>query len=260
MSDNAAGLHVLFVDDEVENTSIMKRTLRRYHTIYVANSGRSALELMASQHIDVVFADQRMPEMTGVEFLERCRDLYPETYRVLLTGYTDITALVNAINRCELDSYLSKPWTKETLLEQIDRAVERRARVAEQPHRPLPGTPLDILVADDEPENLNLLERVLGRTHRLYRASNGRESLEVLAKHHIDLAIVDQRMPEMAGSTFLERSKLLAPDLIKIMITAYSDVEVIIEAINNAKVHKFLYKPYDPKHLREVIDQLLARR
>lgn len=256
-NDEQKRLTILFVDDEVENTTVMQRTLRRYHDVFVANSGSDALALLASQTFDVILADQRMPNMTGIEFLEKAKELAPEAYRVLLTGYADIQALIAGINRCGISRYLTKPWTKETLLEEIHRALEQKANPTAD--RLSPKAQYNILVVDDEETNLSLLKRALGRIHNVFLAHNGEEALEILQQHPIDVAIVDQRMPKMAGNTFLEQSERYNKDLIKIMITAYTDIDVIVDAINHAKVHKFLHKPFNPKDLPAIIDEFVGK-
>ncbi|HNF85166.1 MAG TPA: response regulator, partial [bacterium] len=89
---------ILVVDDEVDNLDLLKRTFRREYNVYSANSAAEALKLLDEREFAVIVSDQRMPEMTGVEMFQKAREKYPQTIRILLTGYTDIKALVDAIN------------------------------------------------------------------------------------------------------------------------------------------------------------------
>ena len=101
---------VLYVDDERSNLTGFKYMFADDYDVFVAESGAEALELLSRESISIVITDQRMPEMTGVEFLEKVVDHYPDTTRIMLTGYSDITAVVDAINRGHVFHYFRKPW------------------------------------------------------------------------------------------------------------------------------------------------------
>lgn len=115
---------ILVVDDEVDNLDLLKRTFRREYNVHTANSAQEALRLLETQEFAVIVSDQRMPEMTGVELLQRAREKYPYTIRILLTGYTDINALVDAINMGHVYRYVTKPWSREEIVMTVKRAVE----------------------------------------------------------------------------------------------------------------------------------------
>ena len=117
---------LLLVDDEVNIATSLKRMLRSdgYH-ILTATSGMEGLELLASNRIGVIISDQRMPEMTGVEFLHRVKQLYPDTVRIVLSGYTDLKSVTDAINDGAVYKFLTKPWEDEQLREQVHEAFHR---------------------------------------------------------------------------------------------------------------------------------------
>lgn len=115
---------ILVVDDEIDNLDLLKRTFRREYNVHTANSAQEALRLLEDQEFAVIVSDQRMPEMTGVELLQRAREKYPFTIRILLTGYTDINALVDAINMGHVYRYVTKPWSREEIVMTVKRAVE----------------------------------------------------------------------------------------------------------------------------------------
>ncbi len=114
-----------------------------------------------------------------------------------------------------------------------------------------------ILIVDDEAENLNLLANVLGDRHHLHKARDGRTALEALRRHPIDMILTDLRMPGMTGVELLEESRRVRPDSVRILITAYPDVENAIQAINRGEVKRYIAKPFDPAELRTLIDQEL---
>ena len=107
-----------------------------------------------------------------------------------------------------------------------------------------------ILVVDDEPDNLLLLERVLRREYNVFSANSGAEALEFLEGMDVDMIISDQRMPNMTGAELLGQAYLRNPDQVRILLTAYSDVKDIIAAINAGHIYQYLGKPWDPDELK----------
>ncbi|MGC9503054.1 response regulator [Baaleninema sp.] len=113
-----------------------------------------------------------------------------------------------------------------------------------------------ILVVDDEPDNLDLLERVLHPLYTVVRATSGQEALNCLARDsEIAVIVSDQRMPKMSGTEFLSLTATQYPDVIRIILTAYTDVEDLVEAINSGKVFKYVTKPWHVDELRTVVRQ-----
>jgi two-component system, sensor histidine kinase and response regulator len=115
---------VLYIDDEEKNLTSFRSVFRKEYKIYVAQSAQEGIELMEKHPIHLVITDQRMPNMTGVEFLERIVDKYPDVTRIILTGYSDVEAIIQAINKGRVYRYITKPWRKEELKETIDNALE----------------------------------------------------------------------------------------------------------------------------------------
>ncbi|MGB3404976.1 MAG: response regulator [Microcoleaceae cyanobacterium] len=115
-----------------------------------------------------------------------------------------------------------------------------------------------ILVVDDEPDNLDLLYRTFHRGYKVFRAVSGQEALEILTQQP-DLAVIisDQRMPRMSGTEFLSIAADQYPDAIRILLTGYTDVEDLVEAINAGKVFKYVTKPWDALELTAIVQQAL---
>ncbi len=115
-----------------------------------------------------------------------------------------------------------------------------------------------ILVVDDEPDNLDLLYRTFYREYKVLRATSGPAALELLAKEgDISVIISDQRMPMMSGTEFLSLTATQYPDIIRIILTGYTDVEDLVEAINAGKVFKYVTKPWEAEELKAVVRQAL---
>ena len=116
---------VLYVDDEENNLFSFKATFRVKYNILTAISGDEALKILEAKQIHIIISDQRMPEMTGVEFLEIVLGKFPDPMRILLTGYADMAAVVDAVNKGKIFHYLTKPWNEEELDLTINRAYEK---------------------------------------------------------------------------------------------------------------------------------------
>lgn len=126
---------LLLVDDEEAILSSLKRLFRRDgYQILTATSGAQGLELLAGQPVGVILSDQRMPGMTGIEFMREARRLYPHTVRMTLSGYTDLQSIIGAVNEGALYKFLTKPWDDDLLRTHVAQAFEQGELAAEN-HR-----------------------------------------------------------------------------------------------------------------------------
>ncbi len=116
---------ILLVDDEPEILFSLRGLLRREFDLHTAQSGAEALALLQQQPIHVIIADQRMPEMTGVELLQRVQKDYPQAIRIVFTGYADLKAVIDAVNRAQIYRYLTKPWDPDEFREVLHQACDR---------------------------------------------------------------------------------------------------------------------------------------
>ena len=134
------GQTLLLVDDEPNILNSLSRLLRREaYQILTASSPLEAFEVLAKHPVQVILSDQRMPEMSGTEFFSRVRQLYPDTIRIVLTGYTDLDSVTGAINRGAIYKFLTKPWDDDLLREQVReafRVAKERRHLAADPACP----------------------------------------------------------------------------------------------------------------------------
>lgn len=115
---------ILYLDDEVDNLTAFKAVFRRFYNIYIAENADIAQEILAQQSVDLIVCDQRMPGKTGVEFLEEISRTHPDVIRMILTGYSDMQAIIDAINKGKVYHYITKPWKFEELKVIFDNALE----------------------------------------------------------------------------------------------------------------------------------------
>ena len=124
---------LLLVDDEENIISALVRLLYRSgYNILRANSGKKGLELLANNRVGVIISDQRMPEMTGMEFLSQVKELYPNTVRIVLSGYADLDSVMDAINHGAIYKFITKPWDEETLCANIAEAFEHHELIRQK--------------------------------------------------------------------------------------------------------------------------------
>ncbi len=116
---------VLVVDDEIDNVEALERLFRKSYTVYKATSAKDALPFLNKTDLAVIISDQRMPEMTGVEFLAESIKVTPDAIRILLTGYADIESVISAVNSGHIYRYITKPWDPVDLTNTVQKAVER---------------------------------------------------------------------------------------------------------------------------------------
>lgn len=172
--DNPPAL--LFIDDEPNILSALKRLFRPHgYRIFTADSGAQGLALLEREPVDLVVSDMRMPGMSGAEVLEQVRLKHPETIRILLTGYADISSTIAAINRGEIYRYIDKPWNEDEIVLTVKQALERKMLLSEKQR-------LEALTRRQNEElkelNAGLEDKVRARTEEL------RQTMDQLSVAH----------------------------------------------------------------------------
>jgi len=124
MDTNTNHIHVLYVDDEENNLAAFKASFRRNFTVFTALSADEGEKVLKENEIHVLITDQRMPERPGTELLAQAVKNYPDQTRIMLTGFSDIEALKDAINNGQIFQYLQKPWNDTELQDIIEKAYE----------------------------------------------------------------------------------------------------------------------------------------
>ncbi len=131
-------IKVLYIDDEKNNLTSFKANFRVDFEVFIAESAKEGKDILEKQNIHIIITDQRMPVMTGVEFLESIMEEYPNPIRILLTGYTDLETVIEAVNKGKIYQYVRKPYVADELKALILQAYheydnrEKLRRVNEQ--------------------------------------------------------------------------------------------------------------------------------
>jgi CheY-like chemotaxis protein len=152
-----ARFNILCVDDEEDNLLVFRSYFRKYYAVFTAKSGEEALAMLREQPIELIVSDQRMPRMTGVQLFERIRDEYPDIIRIILTGYSDIQAVIDAINKGKVYHFATKPWDTDELKNILNNALE--AYTLKQLNRQLVEENMELLLRAERQEKANILSQ-----------------------------------------------------------------------------------------------------
>ncbi|MBC7610379.1 MAG: response regulator [Polaromonas sp.] len=240
-----ARLRILFVDDEERILSGLKLLFSQQYEVHLATGGARALELLAQLHFHVIVSDQRMPNMTGTELLSKARLASPNTVRILLTGYSDLAAIVGSVNEGEVYRFASKPWNTQEIRGTVAEAAAIGLALENSPVASTSDTkPDEAVLFLDSDRSIYLEARDLfGRTYCVLHANDLAGALQALKDEKIGVLVADIEDQRRSHQTFFKLLKQEHPEIVTIAMTAVSDSELVIELINQARIFRFLNKP-----------------
>ena len=241
---------LLFVDDEERILRSLRMLFAANYRVLVTTSGVEALEILRREKVHALISDQRMPVMAGVDLLRQAREIAPGTMRLLLTGYSDIEAIVGSINDGEVFRYISKPWNAD----EIRGIVGEAAGIAislEQSALAAPAKPgaeaQRLLLIDDCPDTASelkaLIEESFPRTFALEWATSLAEAMAILEKTDVAIVVSEVRVGNDDMTPFLKTLKRFRPHVVTIVLTSFKDSSLLVGLINQGQVHRFLPKP-----------------
>ncbi|CAD5369713.1 Response regulator [Rubrivivax sp. A210] len=257
---------VLCVDDEPSILRSLTWLLQKQFDVDTASSGAEAMALVQAASYDVVISDQRMPGMMGSELLREVRRVSPRSMRILLTGYSDLQALLRSVNEGEVFRFVNKPWKFPELLQ----VVEEAARIArEAPALIALADPSDatvdlkgerILVVDDQPEMARLVREAVGAAVGLVRATTLAAAEAAFDNPGIGIIVSNMRVGGVDASRLLKQLKARHPAVVAVVYTDATDAIDVIGLINQAQILRFLPKPVKPTTLKLALAAAAAKR
>lgn len=206
-----------------------------------------ALQRLREEHIHVLVSDQRMPQMSGAQLLAEAREIAPNTLRILLTGYSDLDAAVEALNNGGIFRYLTKPWDQQEMAFTLRQAAELAVRQA-QPLQAVASeklsAPLTLLSLDDEPDTLSVVgEFCVAGGHRLLRARNLAEAMLQLNNEGVDILVSDLKLAGEDTAPLLKTLAQAHPRLLSLVVTPFQDTQALLRLVNEAQIFRYLPKP-----------------
>ncbi|PKO85822.1 MAG: response regulator [Betaproteobacteria bacterium HGW-Betaproteobacteria-12] len=241
---------ILCVDDEPNILRSLSWLLQREFEVFTANGGEAGLALVAAHDFDVVISDQRMPGMMGSEFLREVRKLSPRSMRIMLTGYSDLQAMLRSVNDSEVFRFISKPWK----IDELPAVVAEAASIARHHPAPdaAPGETVDpaeaesILLIDDEATLAEHLRQELGSALRVIHAQNIGEAVGAFADNDIGIVLSDTRVGDVDTTAMLRMLKQQHPGIVTVVYTAGTDAGEVVSLINQGQIFRFIPKPVKP--------------
>jgi len=242
---------ILFVDDEEKIVNLLKMMFRSTYEVFTATSGRDALKIIAAYDIQVIVSDQRMPGMLGIELLSVVRERSPATMRILLTGYSDLAAIVGSVNDGEVFRFANKPWDngemKAMVAEAAGIALALRETTQSQLESELPPTDQVIspalLVLDDSDTDRHQIMQLFVKDYDVHGASNVAEALKMLEQHDVGVIVSEARVGNEDTGQLLRILKKNFPLITTVMLTNSGDSDLVIKMINQAQIYRFAMKP-----------------
>jgi len=253
---------LLFVDDEERILTALRSVFRSNYNVLTASSGPEAMEFLKRFRPHVIISDQRMPEMTGVEFLRQVRDFAPHTVRILLTGYSDLASIVGSINDGEVFRFISKPWDNTEIQKTISEASAIALELADMATGPvIVPEKIDsgVLVIDQDQSVFRATNELIGNVCPVLHAPDIERALAMLSEREIAVIVADIRGGDQKSLAAFKLLKQDHPEILAIVMTEASDSELVIDLINQAQVFRFLTKPLNLKLLQQHVHAALAR-
>lgn len=248
---------VLCVDDEPNILRSLHWMLHKDFDVMTAPDGHAALEMLRKHDFDVIVSDQRMPGMIGSEFLREACKLSPRAMRILLTGYSDMQAILRSINEGEVFRFVNKPWSNEELTTTVaEAAAIARTQPVPAPSSAVPApdsiddTLDSILVLDEDPELAGFVRQSASPRTRITHASSMAEAVALLGSESVSVVVSDTRVGRMDTTPLLKVLKQRHPSIVSVVLTSDSDVDSVIKLINQGQVYRFIPKPVKPAFLK----------
>ena len=258
MSDNKPTL--LFVDDESRILRSLEMSFRRDFHVLSTTDGREALRMMQTHAVDVIISDQRMPLMSGVEVLRGAREINPAAMRILLTGYAELASIVGSINEGEIFRYVQKPWRLQDLRNTVDEAVAiAQSSRGETYSSPASSTLAPLVVLHSKKAMAQLIQKEKPELVVSYE-DNLEAALSLLESQPDALLLTDLMLAEGDISEGLALLKLKRPQLVVVVVTAFTDTSHLISLINRAQVYRVLPMPLSRRMLFNSLDAALRHQ
>lgn len=260
---------LLFVDDEARILRTLEMSFRHHYQVLTTTDGNEALRMMQTHKVDVVISDQRMPLISGVEVLRGAREINPAAMRILLTGYAELASIVGSINEGEIFRYIQKPWRLQELRDTIEEAVSiaQASRSNVVPiHETKPSQEIlqgnnqgTLIILHDKPAMANIVAKEKIDLD-IHYAGTLDKALLLLAQHPKAVLLTDLMLAEGDISEGLALLKQRRPELVVVVVTAFTDTSHLISMINRAQVYRVLPMPLSRRMLFNSIDSALRHQ
>jgi DNA-binding NtrC family response regulator len=262
---------ILCVDDEPNILRSLTWLLQKDFEVHTATGAREALDLIERYSFDVIISDQRMPGMSGSDLLREAARISPRSMRILLTGYSDLTAMLRSVNDSEVYRFINKPWKINELPEIVAEAaaIARNSGTPETLLVPGPEDAVEdsarafsetILVIDDEVAVVEQLRTELGKDLPVVHASTIADAIAAFAEHTVGIVLADTRVDNNDTTALLRMLKNQEPQIVTVVYTSAADAGDVVNLINQGQIFRFLTKPVKPAILAQALEAAGRKR
>lgn len=254
---------VLLVDDEERILRTLGMLLRMHYDVITTTDGHEALRILQRERIHLLVSDQRMPIMAGTQLLRQAKQVSPNTMRILLTGYADVDAAVDAVNEGEIFRYINKPWGPKELRDTIGEAVGIALKLEQaqvvKAALDAPKVGLTCLVLDEDVEVFEAVKELLGDRHQVVWRTTMASALTLLATHQVAILVSELQLADGDASVMIKTLKQEYPELQTIVHTSFKDTMRVASLINQAQVYRYLPKPLRKGLLGKSLESTIDR-
>jgi len=252
---------LLLIDDEERILRSLAMLFRGQYQLHTTTDPHEALAIVARTPVHVVVSDQKMPVMRGADLLREVKERSPNTMRILLTGYSELDAIIASVNEGEIFRYVNKPWDAAELRTTVDQAAQIAAALfAAPPAEPAPVTAAravtaaemvpnspasaeGILVIEDDAEVFRAVQEIVGPSQPVYWARSMEEAFDHLGRYAVGVIVSELVVQRESLTAALKLLKAQYPEVVTIVMTPFQDTGVLINLINQGQIYRLLPKP-----------------
>jgi DNA-binding NtrC family response regulator len=242
---------LLIVDDESRVLRSLKAVFRSTYQVKTTSDCQEALQIIRDNPVNTIISDQRMPEMRGVDLLNKVKEISPNTMRLLLTGYSDIPSILDAINEGEVYRYITKPWGQDEIQTVISDAMQISKKLFHADQVPsYDGSAVssqtaetgktELLVLDTQKVIFDMVNKLFSNSCVVHYSNTIDASTEVFARRPVKVVVVNVPKGDADYLSFLKLIKSEYPQIVTIAVMAENDADDIINLINQGQIYRYI--------------------
>lgn len=256
---------LLIVDDETRILRSLKAVFRSGYRVRTTTNCSEALHILKTEQVNAIISDQRMPEMRGVDLLNRARRISPNTMRLLMTGYSDVSSILDAINQGEVYRYITKPWGQDEIRAVVANAVKISQKLYDVDHAPTydattvtnSAEKTELLVLDRRQTICEIVRSQFSESCIVHYSQTIEDTVKIFVRRPVKVVIVNVPQGNIDYLSFLKLIKSQHPSIVTIAVMAESDAAQIINLINQGQIYRYLPVTIPPGRTRICIQSAI---
>lgn len=243
---------IIYVDDEIKCCKYFFETFGDKFSILTASNVDDGLRLFKENlgNVAILITEQRVQKENGIQLLDKVRQLDPRVMRILATAHSSLETAIDSVNTGAIYRYVTKPWNIPTLELLLKEAIENFVSKNSFNYKNH-----SVLFVDDEEKLRNHFALAFNEKFNVVTCQSADEALKLVKNEPTKFSVImsDQRMPGLKGVQFLKATRSITPKAVRVLVTAYSDLETCIESINEGEIFKYITKPWAIPEIETVL-------